>query len=64
MTVLHAWLKEQTNIKALELAASIVTYAGRRTHLNILKAVGFEPAEVAESIIGDANFAVHRRSLL
>ena len=63
MGVVYTWLKRQTDIKALIIAADIVTHAGSRCHLDILHGHEFEPVDHALSIIANAEFEVKRRSI-
>lgn len=63
MEVVGTWLKQQTDIRALIMAANIVSHAGRRDHLKILSSHNIGAIDQTEPIILDACFALKRRSL-
>lgn len=63
MKVLETWLSRQTDIKALELAATIVTQFGKRHHIGILSSHNIDSENKIQPIIANANFALRRRSL-
>ena len=63
MNVLETWLSHQTDIKALELAADIVTQFGKRHHIGILSSHNIDSDNSIQPIIANADFALRRRSL-
>lgn len=63
MNVLETWLSRQTDIKALELVAAIVTQFGKRHHISILSSHNIDSENKIQPIIANADFALRRRSL-
>ena len=63
MKVVENWLKRQTDIRALIMAANIVIHTGRRCHLSILSSHNIEAADETAFIITNACFGLKRRSL-
>ncbi len=63
MNVLETWLSHQRDIKALELAATIVIQFGKRHHLGILSSHNIDSKNNIQPIIANAKFALRRRSL-
>ena len=63
MGVLAEWLREQTSLQALNLAAHIIMSAGLRRHIALLQDHMAEPANEAARLVAHADFAVKRRSL-
>ena len=63
MNVLETWLSRQTDIKALELAADIVTQFGKRHHIGILSNHNIDSENCLQPIVANADYALRRRSL-
>ena len=63
MNVLETWLSRQTDIKALELAAAIVTQFGKRHHIGILSNDNIDSENRLQPIVANADYALRRRSL-
>lgn len=63
LNIVRQWLGSNMNSKALQIAASIIIYAGTRADLEILSEGGVGE-DMASAIISDARFAVERRTLV
>lgn len=62
LSVVRQWLALKRTPKALEIAASVITHAGTRAHIDQLNE-GHDQSELAKEIIADTRFAVFRRTL-
>jgi len=63
MEVVRNWLSQQTDMRALTMAAAIVVHAGQRRHIGILSSHNIAAADQTEPILADTRFALKRRSL-
>ena len=63
MSVLGTWLMSKKDIKALQMVAAAIIYAGHRRHIILLTSQSIEPAEAASVIVTNASYWVRRRSL-
>jgi hypothetical protein len=60
----RAWYTQRKSVAALRLVHGMLFHIGRRSHLEILDEVKFEPPDLnAEAIRSDAIYSVRRRSL-
>ncbi len=62
LRVVRIWLQQRKQIKALEIASSIIIHAGERVDTDILLD-GSDDSPLAEDIIADTRYAISRRSL-
>jgi hypothetical protein len=63
MALVGRWLESQTDIEALQFAASAVIHIGERRHVDLLKLAKIVPTGLAAEIVANADFAVRRRTL-
>ena len=63
MGVLRRWLEDQSETKALTIAAEIVFHVGRRSDLALLSSHGIDLPDQASPLVANACYALKRKTL-